>query len=124
MRNMRASRTSWQIEPFKEGVPLSYRAAFNGEQFAILMEGHIPQQMEDHWFIYYEEPYLCMHRSWTGTPVYRLTLKSLPGGAEIQADAHRLCGEVGAANADYDSLAQMMSGQCDQRQSQENQPSE
>ncbi len=39
--------------------------------------------MEDKWFIYYEEPHLFLHRSWTGQPVYRLALRKTPDGAEI-----------------------------------------
>jgi len=30
--------------------------------------------MEDKWFIFYQEPHLFLHRSWTGRPVYRLSL--------------------------------------------------
>jgi hypothetical protein len=83
IENMQASPTSWQREPFKAGVPLPYKAAFNHEQFARLREGLIPQQMENKWFIYYEEPHLFLHRSWTGAPVYRLTLGIVPGGAKV-----------------------------------------
>ena len=39
--------------------------------------------MEDKWFIYYEELHLFLHRSWTGEPVYRLTLNSGPEGAQV-----------------------------------------
>jgi hypothetical protein len=81
---MQASPTSWKRKPFKEGIPLPYQAAFDSEQFARLREGLVPQQMEDKWFIYYEEPHLFLHRSWTGAPVYRLSLNSVPGGAEVR----------------------------------------
>ena len=80
---MQASPTSCKREPFKEGVPLPYQAAFDSEQFARLRDGLIPQQMEDKWFIYSEEPHLFLHRSWTGAPVYRLRSNSVPGGAEV-----------------------------------------
>jgi hypothetical protein len=80
---VQASPTSWKRKPFKEGVPLPFQAAFDREQFARLKEGLIPQQMEDKWFIYYEEPHLFLHRSWTGAPVYRLTLNRVPGGGEV-----------------------------------------
>jgi len=39
--------------------------------------------MEDKWFVYYEEPHLFIHRSWTGQPVYRLTLNSTPEEAQV-----------------------------------------
>ena len=71
-------------EPFKEGVPIPYQAAFDSKQFARLKEGLIPREMEDKWFIYYEEPHLFLHRSWgTGRPVYRLTLRNTRNGAKV-----------------------------------------
>jgi hypothetical protein len=80
---MPASSTSWKREPFKEGVPIPYQVAFDSEQFAQLKEGVIPKGMEDKWFIYYEEPHLFMHRSWTGQPVYRLTLRNTGNGSKV-----------------------------------------
>ena len=80
---MPASSTSWKREPFKEGVPIPYQVAFDSEQFARLKEGVIPKGMEDKWFIYYEEPHLFLHRSWTGQPVYRLTLRNTGNGSKV-----------------------------------------
>jgi len=80
---MTASATSWKCEPFKEGVPIPYRAAFDAAQFVRLKAGLVPQQMDDKWFIYYAEPHLFLHRSWTGQPVYRLTFKSVSDGVEV-----------------------------------------
>jgi hypothetical protein len=39
--------------------------------------------MDDKWFIYYEEPHLFLHRSWTGQPVCRVTLRNEPRGAAV-----------------------------------------
>jgi len=80
---MQASSTSWKRKPFNEGVPLRFQAAFDNGQFARLRVGLVPREMEDKWFIYYEEPHLFLHRSWTGEPVYRLTLSSGQEGAEV-----------------------------------------
>jgi len=80
---MAATTASWKCEPFKEGVSLPYRASFDAEMFALVKQGLIPQAMEDKWFIYYDEPHLYLHRSWTGKPVYRLMLRSTSNGAEI-----------------------------------------
>jgi hypothetical protein len=68
---------------FKEGVPIPYHAAFDNEQFLRLKEGLIPKQMEDKWFIYYDEPHLFLHRSWTGQPVYRVMLKQAGNGVQV-----------------------------------------
>jgi len=80
---MAASATSWTRKPFNEGVPLSYQATYDSEQFARLKMGLIPREMEDKWFVYYDEPHLFFHRSWTGQPVYRLSMKSGPNGAKV-----------------------------------------
>ena len=80
---MPASGSSWKRKPFKDGLPLPYQATFDSEQFARLKEGLIPREMEDKWFIYYEEPHLFLHRSWTGQPVYRLKLRAVSNGAEV-----------------------------------------
>lgn len=80
---MPASPTSWKREPFKEGVSIPYRPKFESDQFSCLKEGFVPKGMDDRWFIYYEEPHLFLHRSWTGLPVYRVKLKHTANGAEV-----------------------------------------
>jgi hypothetical protein len=71
---MTATATSWARIPFGEGVLLPYTANFDAAQTERLMHGLIPKEMEDKWFIFYERPHLFFHRSWTGQPVYRITL--------------------------------------------------
>jgi hypothetical protein len=68
-------------EPFQEGVPLSYQATFNREQCARLKTGLIPQQMEDKWFIYYEEPHLISIV--VGQKTCIPTYKQHPNGARV-----------------------------------------
>lgn len=78
-----ATSSSWNSKPFVEGVSLQYRAQFTQDQFNRIVLGLIPQEMEDKWFIYFVEPYLFLHRSWTGEPVYRLSLELGPEFAEV-----------------------------------------
>jgi hypothetical protein len=84
---MSAASTSRERTPFKGCVPIPYHAAFDAEQFVRLKAGLIPQAMEDKWCIYYEEPELFFHRSWTGQPVYRLTLATLADGGATVSEA-------------------------------------
>ena len=81
---MSASATSWKRLPFVDGVVVPYRSVFNADQFSRLVEGLVPCKMEDKWFIYYEEPDLFLHRSWTGQAVYRVKLKRSTEGAEVE----------------------------------------
>ncbi len=48
-----------------------------------LRQGLVPRQMEDKWFVFYEPPHLFLHRSWTGLPVFRVTLADRKGGAQV-----------------------------------------
>jgi hypothetical protein len=99
---MAASATSWKHKPFKDGIPLPFHAIFDSEQFAVVRTGFIPQEMEQKWFIYCEEPYLFIHRSWTGRPVYRLALRKVQKGAEVtEALWSKDLAEAPGASFDY-----------------------
>ena len=43
---------------------------FSEEQYLKLKIGLIPKEMEDKWFIYYENDWLHFHRSWTGHEIF------------------------------------------------------
>lgn len=80
---MRATADSWKREPFTAGLAIPYQDSFTETEHAKLQEGLVPRQMEDKWFVYFDEPYLFLHRSWTGKPVYRVRLSSDFGGVTI-----------------------------------------
>lgn len=48
-----------------------------------MVRGFVPKEMEDRWFIFYEEGWLYFHRSWTGFCVYALRLESVPAGVRV-----------------------------------------
>jgi hypothetical protein len=48
-----------------------------------MIQGHIPQDMDDKWFIYFEDGWLYFHRSWTGACVYALRLDGSPSGVRV-----------------------------------------
>ena len=86
------------LVPFISGVPTPFAATFSREDFEKIRVGVVPEIMEDKWFVYFEEPHLFMHRSWTGLPVYRLTLAVHGDGASV---VEALC--VAEALEEYDS---------------------
>jgi len=45
---------------------LAFDRAYSFAEFAGIQVGLVPQQMEDKWFIFFEDPWLYLHRSWTG----------------------------------------------------------
>jgi len=52
------------------GVALALDRVYSREEFERIALGVIPDEMEDHWFVFYEEPWLHLHRSWTGLAVF------------------------------------------------------
>ena len=80
---MNAKATSWKRESFKEGVPIPLSLEIYKGQIERISKGLIPQAMEDKWFIYFEEPYLFLHRSWTGQPVFKLKFVESPIGYSV-----------------------------------------
>jgi len=68
-----AQRGDWKTIPMpQECRPLTFQRAYSPADFEIVSMGLIPQEMEDKWFIYYEAPWLYLHRSWTGYCIYKV----------------------------------------------------
>jgi hypothetical protein len=69
---MPAKRENWKTLPMPGATArLSLERAYSDEQFARISEGFIPRQMENHWFVYFDEPWLYLHRSWTGFCIFK-----------------------------------------------------
>ena len=94
---MSATKDSWKREAFTAGLPIPYQKTFALDEFATIRRGLIPEVMEDKWFIYFEEPHLYFHHSWSGQPVYRVTLVengdgvSVAGGRNTQKETGLVC---------------------------------
>jgi hypothetical protein len=69
-----ATRESFfQTQPLPVSrVSLPFDVTYSADEFDTLRVGFIPQAMEDHWFIFYEEPWLYLHRSYSGFCIYGL----------------------------------------------------
>lgn len=80
----KAEATSWKREPFIDGVSIPFDLEIHKRQIEQISKGLIPQDMEDKWFIYYEKPYLYIHRSWTGQPVYRVEFEESGAGYYVK----------------------------------------
>lgn len=82
-----ATRESWRIKPFpaqREALPLDGR--FEGEEVRRLLHGLVPQDVEDKWFVFYEDGWLYLHRAITGSCIYALRL-SVEGEVASVAEA-------------------------------------
>ena len=64
----KATKDSWRS---RRDMPSRYEDFYLGLEITsaekeILEYGHIPMEMEDHWYMYYEDDVIHYHRSWTG----------------------------------------------------------
>ena len=81
---MRATATDWKHLPApSEREDLAFEAVFNEAEAEQLMNGLVPEEMEDKWFIYFDDGWLRFHRSWTGTYIYGLRLERCPEGHRV-----------------------------------------
>lgn len=66
-----ATKESWNIEPMPEKhttIPMD--ESIPSAAMGIVKYGHIPDAMEDHWFMYCDEATIRYYRSWTGFCIY------------------------------------------------------
>ena len=79
-----ATRSSWKILPLparrdRSKLALLYTDA-EGER---IRRGYVPQNMDDKWFIFFEDGWLYFHRSWTGACIYGVRLDGSPNGVRV-----------------------------------------
>lgn len=79
-----ASRRSWKTLPNPVqrecfDLPLLFTDA-DGEQ---IIRGHIPKDMDDKWFIFFENGWLYFHRATTGSCIFGVRLDGSPLGVRV-----------------------------------------
>ena len=79
-----ATKTSWQNHPMDNPKQIGIDLHFTEQQLSKLKEGLVPQEMEDRWFIYFEDEWLYFHRSWTGHEIFRAKLDKEAEGFAIK----------------------------------------
>ena len=80
------NRRDWQTKllPVKHAViPLDRH--FTHEDMKKIRAGVRPEQMEDRWFIYWENNQLFFHRSWTGYCIYVANFNEDDEGARMMS---------------------------------------
>jgi hypothetical protein len=89
-----ARRESWKTQPMpiweahpSSGLTKKYSLA----EFEEIKRGLVPEEMEDKWFIFYEEPWLYLHRSWTGFCIFQVRFERADSQvriAQVLANRH------------------------------------
>ena len=66
-----ATKDSWKTEPMPEhNVLIPMNVTIPREAMQLVRYGHIPDAMEDHWFMYCDGSTIRYYRSWTGFCIY------------------------------------------------------
>ena len=66
-----ATKDSWNIKPMPDShVIIPMDETITSEALRIVERGHIPDAMEDHWFMYCEDNTIRYYRSWSGICIY------------------------------------------------------
>jgi hypothetical protein len=79
-----AVASDWKVIPLgEEKVFIPIDLSFSLEEFRYIKKGHIPQCMDDRWFIYVEDERIHIHRSWTGIEIYDCLFNEDENGISI-----------------------------------------
>ena len=95
---MSAKRGDWKTTPLPtQRQSIAVARHYSADEFARLRDGVMPREMEDKWFVFYEEPWLYLHRSWTGYCVYQVRFTPIADGVQCveslaNRDAHQYRG--------------------------------
>lgn len=66
-----ATKHTWKTKKMSEqNVVVNLDIEISTEMIGALKYGHIPEEMEDHWFMYCDEDTIRYYRSWTGICIY------------------------------------------------------
>jgi hypothetical protein len=97
-----ATRKSHSVYPFsRKRALIPFERSFTAEEFERVKLGVIPQEMEDHWFIFFESRHQNIYfvRSWTGFCAYVVRIEEKNNIARI-TEAWASC-QFGSADAQY-----------------------
>lgn len=66
-----ATKDSWKTKPMPEkNVLLSLNVTIPHKAMQVVKYGHIPEAMENHWFMYCDEDTIRYYRSWSGICIF------------------------------------------------------
>lgn len=79
-----ATASSWTTNPMPDAhETIDMDVHLSGEALDMIRYGHIPEAMEDHWFMYCDEDTIHYYRSWTGFCIYEANYRMDGGDAHI-----------------------------------------
>lgn len=70
-KRSKADANSWKCIPFSSSIKIECNIVLTQNEFQILSMGHIPEVMEDHWFMFCDKNSVNYFRSWTGIQIFK-----------------------------------------------------
>ena len=100
-----ATRDSSKMAPIpSERAALNFSERYSTQEFERIARGLIPQAMEDKWIIFFEEPWLYFHRSWTGFGIYGVRFEQeATGWSATEAWVSRNADQYSGSNIEYET---------------------
>lgn len=99
-----ATKDSWKIEPMPEkNVSIPLNVTIPCESMQVVKYGHIPEAMEDHWFMYCDDSTIRYYRSWTGICIFVARYVEEGGQCTItELQVNRDSAQYGSKDNDHD----------------------
>src|SRR5262245_11222122 len=95
---MAATRNDWKTVPFPAAREvLRLDRVYTPSELERIQQGSVPKEKEEKGVAFYEEPWLYLHRSWTGFGIYQVRFElvdgnSRPAEAFVSRDANQYKG--------------------------------
>lgn len=104
-RRTPAKKEDWKTREFPERYStVRLDRTFSPQELQRLRQGLVPGQMEDKWFLYWQDDALHFHRSWTGICIYIVRFEVDGESCRMtEADVNREPDQYGETNDDYDA---------------------
>jgi hypothetical protein len=101
----RATRTSiHRVTPMPAArARVEIAREFTADERKMLELGLLPQGMDDHWLVFFEDGWLHCHRSWSGMCRYMLRVEDRPDGTAHIGEAWVNMKERMTLSKDYDT---------------------
>ena|ERR1022692_3794622 len=105
MRKSPTTRDDWKLRKMPKSyakIPVSRR--FSEREIEKIKLGFRPDNMDEKWFIFYEEDRLYIHRSWTGFCIYVVNFeKQERGHVAFQVEVNRNPKQYQVSDDSYDA---------------------
>lgn len=104
-----ATKEDWETAPMPESnASFILKKKLKKDAINRLKHGHIPTEMEDRWFSYFEDNKLYIHRSWSGNCIYIVTFNTLTNRHKVivnRDENQYACTDI---NEDKEELSELL----------------